>query len=81
MGADQVVSLVSSLLALVAQIAPGVLASLSGQRSDEDVLAGAEAAVRRLHARRAGSAIDRVAAEIGRRDTEPPPDERLGNGG
>ena len=80
MEVEAVVSLVSSLLGLVAQVAPGVLASISGHRSDADVLSGAESAVRRLHARRAGSAIDRVAHEIGRRDTEPP-DDRRGNGG
>lgn len=75
-----VVSLVGSLLELVAKIAPGVLAAITSQRSDADALEHADQAVRRLHAHRAMTAIDRVAAEIGRRDTEPP-DERRGNGG
>ena len=78
MGAEQIVSLVASLLGIVSQVAPGVLALLTGHATDAAALVAAESAVRALHPRRAGSAIDRVAAEIGRAKTDPPPDGGAG---
>jgi hypothetical protein len=59
-----VVTIVVQLLGIVAAVAPGVLAALSGQRSDADALEHAEQAVRRLHPRPAATAIDRVAEEL-----------------
>ncbi len=80
-----VASIVGSLLSLVAQVAPGVMAAITGQRSDAEALEHAEQAAKRLHPHRAASAIDRVAAELGRRDTPLPPvldlDARLETGG
>lgn len=63
MGADAIVSLVSGLLGLVAQVAPGLLAGLTGQSDDTAAIDVARRALARIPVSPAAHAIDAVRAQ------------------
>jgi hypothetical protein len=74
-----VVSLVVALLGIVAAVAPGVLAAITGKPTDEAAIAAASASVRAIRRSPAASAIDRERIRGGERTADDEPAD--GNGG
>jgi hypothetical protein len=58
MGAEAIIQIVTSALGIVAQVAPGVLAAITGARTDEDAIAAAKVAVGAIRRSPAASAIN-----------------------